>query len=140
MPSSLRIAVLLVPLLGCGGAPYPPGPTLGDGGDWRFDAGTDTGGPSDDAGGDACPPSCGAITTFAPFPETCVVPIPCGLEVHPLEVFADANIVPRDTAHVNGWDYIDATDTSIQLYGDACLNLQGGGVATLALTGPCPPN
>lgn len=28
--------------------------------------------------------------------------------------------LPRDTAHVDGWDYVDARFTSIQLYGPAC--------------------
>jgi hypothetical protein len=145
MPGTLRIAVLMVSTLGCGAAQVPLGWTLGDGGDrrldWRFDAGTDPDAPSDDAGDvDACMPSCGVTLTFAPFPETCVVQIPCSLKVHTLEVFADGNWVPRDTTHVNGWDYTDATDASIQLYGDACVNLQTGAVVTLALTGSCPIN
>ena len=28
--------------------------------------------------------------------------------------------LPRDPTHVDGWDYVDARFTSIQLYGLAC--------------------
>jgi hypothetical protein len=28
--------------------------------------------------------------------------------------------LPRDPAHADGWDYVDARFTSIQLYGPAC--------------------
>jgi hypothetical protein len=143
MPGTLRIAVLLVPMLGCGAAQVPLGWTLGDAGDWRVDAGMDVPTSSGDAAGgdaggvDACWPSCGAIVRLAP-QETCVVPIPCGFYADLLDVFVDNNLVPHDTSHMNGWDYTDPTDTSVQLYGDPCVNLQSGTITTLTLEARCP--
>ena len=66
-----------------------------------------------------------------------MVPIPCGLQPDLLNVYADGKYVPRDTAHVSGWDFTDGTETSIQLYGDPCVNLQNDAIATLAFTQRC---
>ena len=43
-----------------------------------------------------------------------------------ISVFADGAPVPRDASHANGWDYIDASLTSIQLYGPACDAARAG--------------
>ena len=45
-----------------------------------------------------------------------------------ISVFADGAPVPRDASHANGWDYIDASLTSIQLLrpGLRCGPRRGG--------------
>ena len=39
--------------------------------------------------------------------------------------------VPRDTSHVSGWDYIDAAQTGLQLYGGACDAARAGGAVSI---------
>jgi hypothetical protein len=35
-------------------------------------------------------------------------------------VMVDGTGIPRDTTHTNGWDYLDASQTTFQLFGGAC--------------------
>jgi hypothetical protein len=70
---------------------------------------------------------------------TCVYTIPPGdpsgiTSRSNISVHLDAASVPRDTTHVNGWDYLDAAQTSLQLYGGACdAALAGGAVSVVFL-------
>lgn len=52
-------------------------------------------------------------------------------------VFMDGGAVARDKTKTNGWDYTDDSYTTIQLYGDACEELQDGDVHTLTATFEC---
>jgi hypothetical protein len=54
-----------------------------------------------------------------------------------VRIYMDGHQVPRDTTHQNGWDYTDASHTTIMLYGDACDTLQDGDVHTLTATFAC---
>jgi hypothetical protein len=40
-------------------------------------------------------------------------------------VSLDGTPIPQDPNHLNGWDYLDASQSSIQLYGPACQALAG---------------
>jgi len=44
-----------------------------------------------------------------------------------IDVFLDGSPVPRDSTHLNGWDYLDATFRSFQLYGAPCDAARAGG-------------
>jgi hypothetical protein len=55
-----------------------------------------------------------------------------------VEVFADGTHVPRDTSHLDGWDYVDLTDTSIELYGPTCDALLAGQIQSVTITYRCP--
>lgn len=54
-----------------------------------------------------------------------------------VKVYMDGQEVPRDTTHVNGWDYTDATLTRIELFGPACDSLQDGKKHDLTATFAC---
>jgi hypothetical protein len=57
--------------------------------------------------------------------ETCVFTLPCGYgetDFGGLAVFINGMTVPRDRQHVEGWDYVDAAQTTVQLYGSPCTD------------------
>ena len=54
-----------------------------------------------------------------------------------VKVYMDGQEVPRDTTHVNGWDYSDATLTRIELFGPVCDALQDGKKHDLTATFAC---
>jgi hypothetical protein len=45
--------------------------------------------------------------------------------------------IPRDPTHNDGWDYTDATETAISIYGSQCAALQGGSTQTVTIDFPC---
>jgi hypothetical protein len=53
-------------------------------------------------------------------------------------VTANGQTVPRDTTHMNGWDF-GPGDTSIQFYGSYCNMLQSGGISSVQAIYGCPP-
>ena len=46
--------------------------------------------------------------------------------------------IPRDPTHAEGWDYTDASDTAIQLYGTACANVTNGTFSNVQILEGCP--
>lgn len=71
--------------------------------------------------------------------------ISCNLQLpmrppYPDQVVVTANgqTVPRDTTHMNGWDF-GPGDTSIQFYGSYCSMLQSGGISNVQAIYGCPP-
>ena len=91
-----------------------------------------------DLGVDGCSAHCGSITgSMIPRSETCVFALPCGYgEAHfgGLSVFVDGTRIPRDAHHVEGWDYIDAAQTTVQVFGSACTDALA---ATVSLAQGC---
>jgi hypothetical protein len=61
------------------------------------------------------------------------IPIPpCPyLDSAHIGVAVNGSGIPRDTSHVNGWDYTDATFTQIDIYGPTCDALTSGAAATV---------
>ena len=53
-------------------------------------------------------------------------------------VKVDGTMVPRDTAHANGWDYATADMGTIQLFGAACQQVMNG-TPTVTIDYSCPP-
>jgi hypothetical protein len=60
------------------------------------------------------------------------------LKLDYLEVDADGQKISRDPTHANGWDY-GPGNTSIQLYGSACTNLQNGTTQSVTAIYQCAP-
>jgi hypothetical protein len=54
-----------------------------------------------------------------------------------IDVFLDGALVPRDTQQLNGWDYTDSGETSIALYGDACVAWAGDQTGALVVAFRC---
>jgi hypothetical protein len=55
-----------------------------------------------------------------------------------VEIDSGSSVVPRDTTHMNGWDY-GPGDMSIVFYGNACADLQNGVVQSVTAVYNCPP-
>jgi hypothetical protein len=54
-----------------------------------------------------------------------------------IDLFLDGALVPRDTGHAEGWDYLDTQETTIQLYGPVCLNWLENVMSTLVIAFRC---
>ncbi|HZJ64672.1 MAG TPA: hypothetical protein VFD36_14240, partial [Kofleriaceae bacterium] len=54
-----------------------------------------------------------------------------------IDVFGDGAPISRDTTHANGYDYTDATMTSIQVYGPLCDQIMSGTIRDVAVTFRC---
>lgn len=52
-------------------------------------------------------------------------------------VYVDGVLLTHDTSQSNGWDYTDATNTVIELFGAACTTLQDGNEHTVTATFEC---
>jgi hypothetical protein len=74
---------------------------------------------------------------------------PCRFELGPLPttggttsydqitIFADQQKLERDPLHQGGWDYVDASKMSIEVYGSACEALRTGAITSLAVAFFC---
>ena len=60
-------------------------------------------------------------------------PVPNGVTVT-----VNGASVPRDTRHMIGWDYLDATYTSFGLYGTWCARLMDNRSFEIQVTYACP--
>jgi hypothetical protein len=54
-----------------------------------------------------------------------------------IDVFGDATMLPRDTTHTNGWDYVDASMSSIRVYGPTCDAVMAGTIMSVSVTFRC---
>jgi hypothetical protein len=52
-------------------------------------------------------------------------------------VTADGNNVPKDTNNANGWNYTDASMTSIQIYGPTCDAIKAGTIQNVTIVFHC---
>jgi hypothetical protein len=55
-----------------------------------------------------------------------------------VEIDGNNGKIPRDTTHMNGWDY-GPGDMSINFYGAACDDLQKGVTTSIMAVYNCPP-
>ena len=53
-------------------------------------------------------------------------------------MLGDGTVIPRDTTHVNGWDYSNPTHTGADLYGPACTKVLMGTTMRLSIKYHCP--
>jgi hypothetical protein len=56
-----------------------------------------------------------------------------------IRVRLDGVDIPRDPSHLNGWDFFDATQTSVEVYGPACEALMAGPPHTVTIAFICGP-
>ncbi len=86
-----------------------------------------------DLGFDGCFAHCGNLAgSIIPISGTCAFTLPCGYgesDFGELHVYVDGTQIPRDAHHVEGWDYIDAAQTTLQLFGSACTDALEGTVS-----------
>jgi hypothetical protein len=72
---------------------------------------------------------------------SCTLPLP-GKPQDPTNVIVEdvptKTQIPQDPAHADGWDYTDATQTAIQLYGPACSKVTDGTYSNIEILEGCP--
>ncbi|MBW2261828.1 MAG: VWA domain-containing protein [Deltaproteobacteria bacterium] len=84
----------------------------------------------------------GLLSAFEAIMGTVVVS--CRFDIHPGEevdptkvnFYIDGEIVPRDTSHAAGWDYVD--EDTIEFYGVWCDRIMSGGISGVTATFGCP--
>jgi hypothetical protein len=54
-----------------------------------------------------------------------------------INVFGDDVEIPKDTTHTNGWDYTDASMSSIQIYGPTCTQVMAATIQNVTVTFRC---
>ena len=54
-----------------------------------------------------------------------------------VKVYVDGQEVPRDETKMNGWDYTDSTNKTLELYGPACDKIQDGENHDITATFEC---
>lgn len=54
-----------------------------------------------------------------------------------ISLLANGSAVPRDASHVNGWDYMDSSQTGVQVYGPVCDAIRAGSVASVTIVFNC---
>jgi hypothetical protein len=69
------------------------------------------------------------------FPLTATPPVPDKVGVY---FGTGMTKVPRDTTDMNGWDYTDATQTSVQVFGSWCDMITAAGSNTVQIIFGCP--
>jgi hypothetical protein len=52
-------------------------------------------------------------------------------------IFADGVQVPHDTTHTEGWDYTDASDATVTIYGGACAAIETGTIRAITIEFIC---
>jgi hypothetical protein len=54
-----------------------------------------------------------------------------------IDVFGDGMPIPKDTNHLDGWDYSNAAHTAIQVYGPRCDMVTAGTIMNVTVTFRC---
>ena len=54
-----------------------------------------------------------------------------------IDVFGDSGLITKDTTHTNGWDYTDASMTSIVVYGPTCDKIKAGTIKSVSIKFQC---
>jgi hypothetical protein len=97
------------------------------------------------AGADKYYPANSQVDLEAAFADIAKVVMSCHLDLYAwpdepdwLWVYFDGVAIPRDRAHINGFDY-DATNNRIDFYGEYCDKLKDGEVVTVEVKMGCAP-
>ena len=84
-----------------------------------------------------------AIRTLVGVAATCtfqVGPAPTDdgtTDLEKINVFGDGVEIPRDMNHANGYDYVDATMQSVQVYGPLCDQIMSGTIKDVTVAFRC---
>jgi len=84
-----------------------------------------------------------ALTPLIATPADCVLPLPPRPNsVAPPDIGLRANgvAIPFDARHQNGWDWGDASATSVRLYGAVCDDFLAGRIQTVTIEVYCNPD
>jgi hypothetical protein len=54
-----------------------------------------------------------------------------------IDLYGDGSVIPRDTSHGNGWDYTDASMTSVVVYGATCDQIKNGTIKSVSVKFRC---
>ena len=54
-----------------------------------------------------------------------------------IDLYGDGTLIPKDTSHANGWDYTDATMTSVVVYGATCDQIKAGAIHSVSVKFQC---
>jgi hypothetical protein len=108
------------------------------------------GGPENQSAAVASPPSGGSaaggscwVTELAAQREDawCVLAVPPAPNANTsrayIYVSGDGLRIPRDATHTAGWDYVDADDTAVEVYGPPCQAIRAGAIVALTVTFYC---
>jgi len=81
------------------------------------------------------------LNTLLGISPACVLALPPTGDGSPrlieIGVLIDGVPIARDRSHMNGWDYVDATETSVEVYGPACETLGAGPSHTATIIFHC---
>jgi hypothetical protein len=84
-----------------------------------------------------------ALTEIAGKVASCIFQVPIGPDVQPgfLNVSVDTGSgqtpLYQDTSHADGWDYTDATQSRVEIYGPKCDAIKAMTVASVKILGGC---
>ena len=82
-----------------------------------------------------------AIRTLVRVTATCTFqigpPTSDATRLDEIDVFGDGAEIPRDTSHVNGYDYTDASMQTIQVHGPLCDRIMRGEIRQVTVTFRC---
>jgi len=84
-----------------------------------------------------------AIRTLIGAANTCtfqIGPAPTSdgtTDLKQIVVMGDGTPIPRDTTHTNGYDYVDASMMSIQIYGSLCDQVMSGAIHEVGVNFIC---
>ena len=78
-----------------------------------------------------------AIVAGIPSCVFALPPAPTDAAFGMFDVKVGGMAIPRDTSHTNGWDLVDSSATSIQLYGTVCDDVRSGKVTSVSIVFRC---
>jgi hypothetical protein len=119
---------------GCGGSSFGGGSDGGGSGTGGNTSIVRDGGAASDGALPPCgmPPVGTLVLKADADPGICICELPRpvsadNLDAIQLVVYGDAPaLVPQDTNHADGWDFTDATQASIEIYGPTCADALAG--------------
>ena len=80
---------------------------------------------------------CSVIQTER-LPGTCIYSLPSAPgDMSSIEVSSAGRLGPRDTTHSKGWDYVDGSMTSIEIFGTVCAAIMDGSVTDTLILYTC---
>jgi hypothetical protein len=82
---------------------------------------------------------CGSCGILGMAPQgACSFAVPCPEgDMFRIELSTGASAIPRDTTHNNGWDYTDASQLMVRIYGPACTAVMSGAAGDVLITALC---
>jgi hypothetical protein len=81
------------------------------------------------------------LQTLVTIAGTCVFPVPEApngdTDRNHIGVIVNGNELPKDTTHMNGWDYTSDAHTAVQVYGPTCTAIENNQVDSVQVVFKC---